>query len=199
MSKSPSLGGDAHARACARLGARHRAGAPRAWLGAALLAAPALAVPASIPTTAPMLVTASVVRGCIVSGAPQQTTGVPFGRIDFGTHPAVGAASVTALAGGGGLQARIECTPGTQAHISANAGLHPQGGQRRMSNNAGQFIAYSLALAGAVAAPLPPDTVVDLPLGAAATALPLVGTASLPGSGLAAGLYTDTVQVTLTW
>ncbi len=195
MSRSPLADGNAHARTAPRR-PRHLRGR---WLGAALLAAPALAVPASIPTTAPMLVTASVVRGCIVSGAPQQTANVPFGRIDFGTHPAVGAASITALAGGGGLQARIECTPGTQASISANAGLHAQGTQRRLSNNAGQFIPYALALAGAATAPLPPNTVVDLPLGATATALPIVGTASLPGSGLAAGLYTDTVQVTLTW
>lgn len=180
--------------------ARVRNAAGRCGLAAVLLSASSGVMPASTPTTATMLVSASVVRGCVVSGAPQQTAGVSFGRVDFGTHPAVGAATPVALAGGGmSLQARIECTPDTTAHISVNAGLHAQGTQRRMSNNAGMFVPYSLALVGAGTAQLAPDTVVDLPIGVTATALPIVGTATLPGIGLAAGIYTDTVQVTLTW
>lgn len=181
-------------------GALTRTAAARCSLGLALLAGSSGVVPASIPTTATVLVSASVVRGCVVSGAPQQTAGVSFGGVDFGTHPAVGAATSTAIAGGGmTLQARIECTPGTTAHVSTNAGLHAQGAQRRMSNNAGGYVPYSLALVSAATVPLAPNAVVDLPLGATATALPIIGTANLPGTGLTAGIYTDTVQVTLTW
>ncbi|WP_052712053.1 spore coat protein U domain-containing protein [Paracidovorax citrulli] len=184
---------------------------PAAWSGraAAWPAGPLLrlatllplsAVPATIPTTATLSVNAAIVRGCLVSGAPGQVTGVNFGTIDFGTHSAVRTGSEMRLAGSGaGGQALIQCTPGTAVQVAADAGQNAQGSQRRLSNNAGAYVPYALALATGPATALVPNVPAGLTLGASAAALPVQGTATFPGFGLPAGVYTDTVQVTLSW
>jgi len=163
-----------------------------------LHAAPA--VPASIPTTGTFAVNAAIVRGCLVAGGAGQVAGLNFGTLDFGTHSAVRTGTETRLAGGGsGGQSLIQCTPGTAVQVTADAGQHANGSQRRLSNNAGAFVPYSLQLAATPAAVLTPNISAGLTLGAAATALPLQGTVTFPGFGLPAGTYTDTVQVTLSW
>ncbi len=165
---------------------------------ATLLSLPA--VPATIPTTATLSVNATIVRGCLVSGATGQVTGVNFGTIDFGTHSAVRTGSETRLSGSGaGGQALIQCTPGTAVQVAADAGQNAQGSQRRLSNNAGAYVPYALALATAPATALVPNVPAGLTLGSSAAALLLQGTATFPGFGLPAGVYTDTVQVTLSW
>lgn len=167
-------------------------------LWALLHAAPA--TPAAIPTKATMSVNAAIVRGCMVAGAAGQVTGLNFGNIDFGTHSAVRTGNETRLAGSGsGGQALIQCTPGTAVQVAADAGQHAQGSQRRLSNNAGAFVPYALALAAGTTTALVPNVPASLTLGAAAAALPLQGTVTFPGFGLPSGVYTDTVQVTLSW
>ncbi len=158
------------------------------------------AVPASIPTTGSFAVNAAIVRGCVVAGGGGQTTGLDFGTLDFGTHSAVRVGTETRLAGSGsGGQARIQCTPGTTVQVTVDAGQHALGPQRRLSNNAGAFVPYSLQLAATPAAALLPNVPAGLALEATAAALPLQGTVSFPGFGLPAGAYSDTVQVTLSW
>lgn len=80
-----------------------------------------------------------------------------------------------------------------------DAGQNAQGSQRRLSNSAGGYVPYTLALATAPATALVPNVPAGLTLGASAAALPFQGTATFPGFGLPAGTYTDTVQVTLSW
>ncbi|MDA8523564.1 spore coat protein U domain-containing protein [Acidovorax sp. NCPPB 4044] len=164
------------------------------------LLSPAPAVPATIPTTGSFSVNAAIVRGCMVAGGSGQTTGLNFGTIDFGTHSAVRTGNETRLAGSGmGGQALIQCTPGTAVQVAADEGQHAQGGQRRLSNSAGGYVPYALALVAATTAALVPNVPAGITLGATATALPLQGTVTFPGFGLAAGTYTDTVRVTLSW
>lgn len=155
---------------------------------------------ASVPTTATFAVNAGVVKGCVVSGSPSQTTGIAFGSINFGTHSAVQSGTVTAMAGSSmGAQAMLQCTPGTSVQIVVNGGLHLQGSQRRLASAAGMFVPYTLWLVAGTTSPLTPNTPASMTLGTTATALPVRGMATLPGSGIAAGTYTDTVQVTLSW
>jgi len=182
----------------AALPAPHRFLTPLLPLWALLPTAPA--TPAAIPTQATFAVNAAIVRGCMVAGAAGQVTGLGFGSIDFGTHSAVRTGTETRLAGSGaGGQALIQCTPGTAVQVAADAGQHAQGSQRRLSNNAGAFVPYALALAAGTTTALVPNVPASLTLGAVAAALPLQGTVTFPGFGLPSGVYTDTVQVTLSW
>lgn len=173
----------------------------RSWLAglAALLAASA-AVAATIPTSPTFSVNASIVQGCIVFGGSSQTSGIPFGAINFGSHPALNTGVVNAMAGSSmGTQAQLVCTPGTTVQISVNGGLHPVGSQRRLSNGAGKYIPYSLSLMQGTPTALPPNAAVGITTDGTPTALPLRGTVALPGTGIAAGIYTDTLQVVVSW
>lgn len=155
---------------------------------------------AAIPTTASFAVNAAIVPGCMVSGNAAQVTGVAFGQADFGTHSAVNAGTLWVIAGAGsGGQASLQCTPGTTVQVTVNGGLHALGAQRRLANGAGRYIPYVLDLMAGIATPLAPNVPASLALGSTATTLPVRATAIMPGTGLAAGLYTDTVQVTLSW
>lgn len=175
--------------------------APRAlwvlWMLAAWPAAPARAA-TPIPTTATIPVSATVARGCQISGS-SQTTGLSFGMLDFGVHSPVRTGTHSVMAAGGpGMQAQVLCTPGTTLQVTINAGLHASGAQRRLSNGS-QFIPYALTLMAAGTPALLPNVVANMALGATPTALPIQATATFPGSGVGAGTYTDTLQVTLSW
>lgn len=161
----------------------------------------ALPVPAAtpIPTTALIAVSATITRGCQVSGNTGQTTGIAFGTLDFGRHSPVRTGTATVMAGGGSaLQAQVQCTPGTTLQITAGSGLHANGTQRRLSNGAA-FIPYVLTLVSGSNPALTPNVAASMTLGETPMALPVSGTATFPGSGLSAGYYTDTVQLTLAW
>lgn len=186
--------------ACA--GTAPRASRVSAWKALALLlcCATPLAMAASTPTTVNFAVNATVVRGCVVSGNPTQASAVPFGAINFGTYPALSTETVTAMAGSSlGSQAKIQCTPGTSVQVSVDGGQNLLAGLRRMSNGAGKFIAYTLDLLQGSATALAPNVPVGIALNETPVALPVRGTVALPGAGVAAGTYVDTVQVTVSW
>lgn len=166
----------------------------------ALLVLPAAALAATIPTSPTFTVSASVVRGCVVSGSTSQVSGIAFGSINFGSHPALQSGTMQTMAGSSmGGQAKLVCTPGTAVQISIDGGQHGQGVQRRMSNGAGKYVPYNLDLVQGAPAPLVPNVPVGLVIDATPLALPVRGTVTLPGSTAAAGIYADTVQVTLSW
>ncbi|WOI43461.1 spore coat protein U domain-containing protein [Acidovorax sp. BLS4] len=163
-----------------------------AWVAAPAEAATPIATTATIP------VSATVARGCQISGSAQ-TTGLSFGLLDFGVHSPVRTGTHSVMAtGGSGTQAQVLCTPGTTLRVTVGSGLHASGAQRRLSNGS-QFIPYALTLVAAGSPALLPNVAADMALGATPTALPIQATATFPGSGLSAGTYTDTVQVTLSW
>ena len=179
-------------------------GLPAASLGMplrlALMGLPMAALAATVPTSPSFSVTASVARGCAVSGSTGQVSGIAFGSLDFGSHPALQAGTVQTTAGSSlGSQAKLVCTPGTAVQLSIDGGQHGQGTQRRMSNGGGKYVAYQLELIQGAPTLLAPNVPVGLVLGATPLALPLRGTATLPGATAAAGIYADTVQVTLSW
>lgn len=188
-----------HARAGGVLRARSRA-SPLAAMALPLLCTSLAAMAATVPTNPSFAVNATIVNGCIVSGNSSQVTGVPFGSVNFGTHSAVSTGSVAAMASNDmGMQAKLVCTAGTAAQVSVNGGLNLQGAQRRLSNGAGQFIPYTLSLVAGTVTALTPNVAVGITMGTTPTALPIRGNLVLPGSAAMAGIYADTVQVTVTW
>ncbi len=100
-------------------------------------------------------VTAEIVPGCGVVES-MQTTGLDFGRLQFGTHPAAQSGPVDASAAGiGGGPVRLECTPGLELQLTVGAGEHASGTERRLGNGSGAFIPYSLFATPSYDTPLP--------------------------------------------
>lgn len=164
------------------------------------IAASATASAATVPTSPTFSVNAAIVQGCVVFGSSSQTTGITLGTINFGSHAALHSGTINAMAGNSmGGQARLVCTPGTAVQISVNGGQHPVGVQRRMSNGAGKFIPYSLTLMQGTLTGLLPNTPVGITTDGTPTALPVQGTVTLPGAGMASGTYSDSVQVVVSW
>ncbi len=152
-----------------------------------------------IPTTATFAVNAAVVPGCLVVGNVTQTSGIAFGMIDFGTHSAVSSASVPAsLTASGGQLAQIQCTPGASVTVVIDAGLNAVGSQRRLKMGT-YYLPYNLYTSATMATPYQPGTGIAASSSGLAMNLPVYGVALPPGSGLPAGIYSDTVQVVLTW
>ncbi len=158
------------------------------------LAVATLAVPAQAQTHAEFTVSARVVNGCVVavdgSGA--------LGRIDFGTMPGTASESVEAdLFSGSGAGIAIECTPGATANLSADMGEHATGGERRLGNGMNR-IGYRLLVGSTATVWGSQSVALSFPVGGGPQRLALKGRATLTGAH-AAGLYTDTVRVTVTW
>jgi spore coat protein U-like protein len=151
--------------------------------------------------TATFAVSAQIVPGCTLIGS-QQTSGINFGTLNFGSHAATTSGQVGAfVTGGSALQ--LDCTPGIQLNVSIDGGLHASnsGTQRNLVRNSGTgAIVYSLYTtpAATTAIPVGQSVAVTVP-SSGVIDLPIYGRATLPGTGLSAGVYTDTLQVTLTW
>ncbi len=152
--------------------------------------------------------------GCIVSNAPGAgTTGVNFGTLDFGTHPSTftGVLTTAASGGVGGAGAtQIVCSPDvTSLTVSVSAGNNAgQGatigtGARAMKFGASSYLPYDVYSDAAMTAPYPTSAstlAVSLPGTGAAIALPVYGRINKTNlNALAAGTYTDVLQVTLAW
>ena len=153
-----------------------------------------LAVPAQAQTHADFAVSARVVNGCAVA----VDGGGMLGRIDFGTVPGTASQSVEAdLLSGSGTGIAIECTPGATANLSAGMGDHATVGERRLGNGTNR-IAYRLLVGSAATVWGSQSVALSFPVGGSAQRLALKGRATLTGAH-AAGLYTDTVRVTVTW
>lgn len=147
-------------------------------------------------------VQAEVVEGCALVGS-NETTGLDFGTLAFGSIPAIHSGDVAATAvGSGGSATQVWCTPGLELQVAVDAGTNANAGQRYLARNGGGSspIPYGLytdalrtiaiPVAGYVSISVPPSGLVDLPIH---------GVASLPGGGLLPGHYADVLQVTLSW
>jgi len=158
------------------------------------IAVATLAVPARAQTHADFTVSARVVNGCAVS----VDGGGALGRIDFGTVPGTASQNVEAdLLSGSGAGIAIECTPGATANLSADMGDHAAGGERRLGHGANR-IAYRLLVGSGATVWGSQSVALSFPIGGGAQRLALKGRATLTGRHVA-GLYTDTVRVTVTW
>ena len=152
--------------------------------------------------------------GCIVSGAPGAgATGVNFGVLDFGLQPATftGVLLATASGGVGGAGAtEITCSPDVTAlSVSVSAGSNAgQGasvgtGARAMKLGTSSYLPYDVYSDAALTTPYPTSAnavPVVLPGTGAAFPLPIFGRVNKTNpAAMAAGSYTDVLQVTLAW
>lgn len=162
----------------------------------ALVSLAALSTPALAETTKSFQVSADIVKGCIVAvNAAGQ-----WGKIDFGTVSGVAQGTVDAdlLSGAvGGIQ--IDCTPNTTASITVDNGDHAASGMRQLGlGTNGPTIPYQLFADGSSTPWTTQSIALSFSAGTSRRILPVRGRATLTRP-MAAGAYTDTVRVTLTW
>lgn len=151
-----------------------------------------------VPSTANFLVSATVSSGCWVVGNVTQTSGIGFGRLDFGSHPAVQAGSYDAAIGMATSPAQVQCTPGATVTMTIDGGQNAQGSQRRMRHGS-HYLPYILTTQPGGGTTVLPGVGVSVDASAGPTLVPVYGRATAPGAGLPAGQYTDTVQVVFSW
>lgn len=151
-----------------------------------------------VPTTANFLVSATVSSGCWVVGNAAQTSGIGFGKLDFGSHPAVQAGNYDAAIGMAASPAQVQCTPGATVTMTIDSGQNAQGSQRRMRYGS-HYLPYTLTTQPGGGTVVAPGVGVSVDASAGPTLVPVYGRATAPGAGLPAGQYTDTVQVVFSW
>lgn len=150
-------------------------------------------------TTGTIASTITLTSACAVNGNTG-TAAVNFGTLAFGSVSTLFTTVDAQVAGTTAAGIDIQCTPGTAVKLRFISGLHDGaavGGTRAMSNGT-VFVPYDLYSNAGRTTPLLFAT--DLPL----TANGLVQTLPVYGravgiTGLAAGSYTDTISVTLTF
>lgn len=164
-------------------------------LAVALLTGPA----AAQDRRAAFRVSATVAAGCTVT-SDGAGAGGSWGRIDLGSVAGVGGAVASGgVVSNGVAGLMIGCTPETSASLTADAGENALAGQRRLRRaGGGAAIPYQLRVgAGADPWNLQPIALA-FPAGVSRRTLPVSATATLSGA-TAAGTYSDTVRLTLTF
>ncbi|GGB28477.1 hypothetical protein GCM10011380_17620 [Sphingomonas metalli] len=172
-------------------------GALATVLGAAVLGATPAAAAGSTAGTIGLSLT--ITNACVINGAAQvQSNTGSMGDIAFPSQPGVFGTVDGQLVGSlGTLQ--VQCSPGVTPQLTFGAGANDAAGKRRLAYN-GTTIDYRLFSDPQRTSELGIGS--SLSLGTAASApisVPIYARATGAGSVLAAGSYTDTVQVTLTW
>ncbi|ARF52011.1 MULTISPECIES: Csu type fimbrial protein [Pantoea] len=139
-------------------------------------------------------VSASIVAGCVISGT---NTGI-FGTLNFGTQSGLASSSVSASY----VQSstiNLACTPGTTLSMTINGGSNYTTARNLKLANNTNTIPYYLYSNAAHTTPIPVNTAVPLSYSNANNiTLPIYGLLQLPGP-TSAGVYSDTLSVTLTW
>jgi spore coat protein U-like protein len=174
--------------------------AMRKWVAVAAIVI--LGASATLSSAQTFTVSADVVPGCALLTS-NSTSGIDFGTLSFGTHPATnsGAVMASVVASGGGTM-QVECTRGLSVQVTVDAGQHASGAQRRLAlgSSPTDLVSYALYTGASLATPIPVGSSVSVVVPPSGVIdLPIFGAATLPGSGLMPGTYTDTVQVTLSW
>lgn len=158
--------------------------------------------PAQAETSATFEVSATIVAGCAVDGVGTSGDAGLIGTLDFGHDTTLSTATHNAALGTNQTIV-LRCTPGVSLSLKLGGGQHASGGNRNMQlgSSPADRLQYRLyANAG-----MTDEVLIDQDRSILVTAanmndvqLPVYAQVSLPG-GSAAGTYTDTVLVTLTW
>lgn len=168
----------------------------RLAIGGVLALAAIAAMPARAETTKSFQVSADIVKGCIVTvNAAGQ-----WGKIDFGTVSGVAQGTVDANLLSGAINGiQIDCTPSTTASVSIDNGDHAANGTRNLGQGTnGPIIPYQLFADGSSTPWTTQSIALSFAAGVSRRVLPVRGRATLTRP-MAAGAYSDTVRVTLTW
>jgi len=144
--------------------------------------------------TSTFQVTASVVAGCVISGT---NTGV-FGTLNFGTQSGV-AATPASASFVQSTSINLACTPGTTLSMSINQGANFTTTRNLKLPNFSNTVPYTLFSNASRTTVIPVNQAVPLSYSNANNiTLPIYGQLQLPGTARA-GVYTDTLTVTLSW
>lgn len=169
-------------------------------VGASVLAL-AIAAPASAGSSSGTIgVSLNISAACAVNGGSATANMGQVGSITFPAQSGVFGnvdAALVPSAGSGGIS--VLCTPGLQPAMTIGAGAHDSGGVRHMASGS-DTVAYRLYSDSGRTSEIIVGQ--QISLGTATTSaidLPIYGRVSGGGVALAAGSYTDTVQVTLSW
>ncbi|MDH2125680.1 spore coat U domain-containing protein [Pantoea brenneri] len=147
----------------------------------------------SLPTST-FQVTASIVAGCVISGT---NTGV-FGTLNFGSQSGV-STSVVSASYVQSITLNLACTPGTTLSMSINQGNNYTTTRNLKLPNFSNTVPYTLYSNASRTTVIPVNQAVPLSYSNANNiTLPIYGQLKLPGTARA-GVYTDTLTVTLSW
>lgn len=145
--------------------------------------------------------TLTLIASCQVNGATG-STGVNFGALNFGTQDALFTQAPGQVLGGGGGAMSILCSSGTVPVVKIGTGAHDSqsaGGTRALADGAGNFVPYDFYTDAGHSQLLAINGTITLP-----TSTGVAQTVNLYGlakgkAGLPAGVYTDTVNVELSF
>lgn len=172
----------------------HKLIAPIAAL-AAMSAAPASAQSSS----GTIAVALNITNACVVNGAASLQSNIgSLGTIQFPDQPGIFGNVDGQLVGSlGTLQ--VQCSPNVSPVMTIGSGANDNAGKRRLSSN-GNTVAYRLFSDAARTNEIAIGQQLNLgTMTTAAVTVPIYARVTSSGQILAAGAYTDTVQVTLTW
>ncbi|WP_454885513.1 Csu type fimbrial protein [Sphingomonas oryzagri] len=165
---------------------------------AALGTAPAQAAGSSTGTIA---VSLNVTAACAVNGATSIAANLgQVGSIAFADQPGLfGNTDASMVATGGGSGLSVLCSPGSTPTFTVGSGANDASGVHYMASGSNK-LAYHLYSDSGRTTEIGIGQPVSLGT-ATSTAfnVPIYGRVSSNGAVLAAGTYTDTVQVTLAW
>ncbi|MBH2964617.1 MULTISPECIES: spore coat protein U domain-containing protein, partial [Serratia] len=119
----------------------------------------------------------------------------------FGTYSSLANVITASATGSGGTGTLgLNCTTGTNYTVALDNGLNASGSQRRMASGVPAYISYNLYQDSAHAVPWNSTTGVLTGTGTG-SAVPLIVYGLVPAAGTtpAAGVYNDTVTMTVTW
>lgn len=141
--------------------------------------------------------TITLTSACEVNGA-NGTTGVEFGTIDFGSQTTLFSQADGELVGGAQSGISIQCSPGQDATLTFLAGINDAdaGAYTRAMAGNGQFVPYNLYSDSGRQTVLDNGDELTVVADGSVQTIPVYARA-FGNDGLAAGTYSDTVQVSL--
>lgn len=153
-------------------------------------------------TSASFEVSADIVAGCAVDGVGTSGDAGLIGTLDFGHDTTLSTASHSAVLSEN-RAITVRCTPGVTFYLAVDGGLHSSSGVRnlQMGTSTTDRLAYRLFSDAGMTDEIGIGQNRSILVTAAAMNdvwLPIHARLALPG-GTAAGTYTDTLLITLTW
>lgn len=151
----------------------------------------ALPLPLSAVTSQSFQVSATITPGCLIVGG-----GSNYGALAYGSYSALATSTVTAALTAG---VTLQCTPGVALSMSVDGGLHSGTGRNLQLNSGSARVAYQLFRDAAFSQSLGISQSVSVSYSDANNiSLPIYGRVVLPGNQ-PGGIYSDTLQVQLSW
>jgi len=156
----------------------------------------------SATVTGNLGITAIVGAGCQVNASNVTAGIINFGSLDFGSINTIGNQTIDAQTTGAGNGSIVmECSNGTTFTIALDNGQHFASSTRSMVNagNPAVLLAYTLYQNVARTVPWTTGSPLTGTANGAPATFPVYGRIPPGQTGITAGTYNDTVQVTISW